>query len=324
MNRTFTDLVKFISCIAIFIHHFFLESPIVAMFGYIACSIFFFLSAYGIYKSLTNKPMELVPFCKYRLLKIYKPLLLVNVLFIILTGPLCIGNIRIPIFDVFCNSITFVKQADMYQIIEYAIGLVKIDSVTWFLDVLLVSYFLIWGISKMRNRKEKNLAIIGAAGAYLLGCVLLTPPQYYWIDPIGIVIGLLFTVNDNLIIDRIKKNYVPLVTLAIVLLLFAVVGVQYIFHDSLLGRYQKCLALCASLLSVLLVIIIGLNIKMKRFTVITWVSSISYFIYLVHVKVANIVCYMLGHSSFILSLVLVICLSGILYKTNKILSYGKI
>lgn len=134
----------------------------------------------------------------------------------------------------------------------------------------------------------------------------------------------MFTVNDNLIIDRIKKNYVPIVTLAIVLLLFTVVGVQYIFHDSLLGRYQKCLALCASLLSVLLVIIIGLNIKMKRYTVITWVSSISYFIYLIHVKVANIVCYMLGHSSFILSLVLVICLSGILYKANKILSYGKI
>lgn len=184
MNRTFTDLVKFISCIVIFIHHFFLESPIVEMFGYIACSIFFFLSAYGIYKSLTKKPMELVPFCKYRLLKIYKPLLLVNVLFIILTGPLCIGNIRIPIFDVFCNSITFVKQADMFQIIEYAIGLVKIDSVTWFLDVLLVSYFLIWGIFKIRNRKEKNLAIIGVAGAYLLGCVLLTPhillDRPYW------------------------------------------------------------------------------------------------------------------------------------------------
>ena len=154
----------------------------------------------------------------------------------------------------------------MFQIIEYAIGLVKIDSVTWFLDVLVVSYFLIWGISKMRNQKEKNLAIIGAAGAYLLGCVLLTPPIYYWIDPIGIVIGLLFTVNDNLIIDRIKKNYVPLVTLAIVLFLFAVVGVQYIFHDSLLGRYQKCLALCASLLSVFLVIIIGLNINLKSAT----------------------------------------------------------
>ncbi len=324
MNRTFTDLVKFISCIAIFIHHFFLESPVVAMFGYIACSIFFFLSAYGIYKSLTKKPMELVPFCKYRLLKIYKPLLLVNVLFIILTGPLCIGNIGIPIFDVFCNSITFVKQADMFQYIEYAIGFVKIDSVTWFLDVLLVSYFLIWGITKMRNRKEKNLAIIGVTGAYLLGCALLTPPIYYWIDPIGIVIGLLFTVNDNLIIDRIKKNYVPFVTLTITLLLIAVVGVQYILHDSLLGRYQKCLALCASLMSVLLVIIIGLTIKMKQSTIITWLSSISYFIYLIHVKVANIVCFMLGHSSFILSLVLVICLSGILYKANKILSYGKI
>lgn len=324
MNRTFTDLVKFISCIAIFIHHFFLKSPVVAMFGYIACSIFFFLSAYGIYKSLTKKPMELVPFCKYRLLKIYKPLLLVNVLFIIMTGLLCIGNIEIPIFDVFCNSITFVKQADIFQIIEYAIGFVKIDSVTWFLDVLLVSYFLIWGITKMRNRKEKNLAIIGVTGAYLLSCVLLTPPIYYWIDPIGIVIGLLFTVNDNLIIDRIKKNYVPFVTLTITLLLIAVVGVQYVLHDSLLGRYQKCLALCASLMSVLLVIIIGLTIKMKQSTIITWLSSISYFIYLIHVKVANIVCFMLGHSSFILSLVLVICLSGILYKANKILSYGKI
>lgn len=322
MNRTFTDLVKFISCIAIFIHHFFLESPVVAMFGYIACSIFFFLSAYGIYKSLTKKPMELVPFCKYRLLKIYKPLLLVNVLFIILTGPLCLRNIGIPIFDVFCNSITFVKQADMFQIIEYAIGLVKIDSITWFLDVLFVSYFLIWGISKMRKRKE--FSYNRCCWGLFVGLCPPYPPIYYWIDPVGIVIGLLFTVNDNLIIDRIKKNYVPLVTLAIILLLFAVISVQYILRDSLLGRYQKCLALCASLLSVFLVIIIGLNIKMKRYTVITWLSSISYFIYLIHVKVANIVCYMLGHSSFILSLVLVICLSGILYKANKILSYGKI
>ena len=48
MNKAITDSIKFICCIGIFIHHFYLHSPYVGFLGPTACVIFFFLSAYGI------------------------------------------------------------------------------------------------------------------------------------------------------------------------------------------------------------------------------------------------------------------------------------
>lgn len=177
MNRVYTDLIKFLCCILIFIHHFFLKSPLVALLGYIACSIFFFLSAYGVSKSLSKKKMSIYTFCEHRMLKIYKPLLLVNVLFISVTSLLCIGIYSIPIFDVFGTKITYVYKYGIGDLMEYVLGLRKIDSITWFLDVLLISYLLMWCVSRIRRTSLKNFLTISMYGLYLVGCVVFTPPH---------------------------------------------------------------------------------------------------------------------------------------------------
>ena len=78
MSRSYTDLVKFVCCILIFLHHFYLGHSIVTPLGYLACSIFFFFSAWGISKSLDKKELNLWQFIKRRVAKVYIPLLLVN------------------------------------------------------------------------------------------------------------------------------------------------------------------------------------------------------------------------------------------------------
>lgn len=97
MNRTYTDLIKFISAIAIFVHHFYLKNPAVTSLGFVACGVFFFFSAYGISKSLQHNPIRFGNFCKKRLLKIYMPLLLVNLITLLLVSPICNdGSFGIP------------------------------------------------------------------------------------------------------------------------------------------------------------------------------------------------------------------------------------
>lgn len=177
MNRTFTNLLKFICCILIFIHHFYLSNPLVSSFGYIACSIFFLLSAYGISKSLEKHPAGLVGFAKKRLLKIYKPLLVVNIIFIAFTGLLIKGEFSIPVFGVFCNHIDIIKDYNLGKITSYVFGFEKIDSVTWFLDVLLVSYLVIWIVHQLKTTKHRNMVSVGAYLFYMIGCVVFPPPH---------------------------------------------------------------------------------------------------------------------------------------------------
>ena len=109
MNRTITDITKFICCILIFIHHFYLRNPIVYSLGYIACTIFFFLSAFGVYSSLERKPQNFYLFVKSKVKRIIFPVLLVNIIFLTITSPILGINYKIPIFRVFCDNISFLS-----------------------------------------------------------------------------------------------------------------------------------------------------------------------------------------------------------------------
>lgn len=315
MNRTFTDWGKFLSCIVIFIHHFYLSSPVVSSFGHIACAIFFFFSAYGISKSLDNNPMSMWRFAKRRLRKVYKPLLIVNLFFIMVTGILTIGQFEIPIFSVFCDKITFIAPLNHFEYALYLFGIKKIDSVTWFLDVLLMAYILIWVIQKNEVIKYRNRVTVDAYTIYLIGCAVFTPPIYYYVDTVGILLGIILANNETLICRYLNKGRG-----VGWLLMFMILGIcifLYEYHDILLGRYQKPLDFLLALLIVVLVARMAYQIKWKSNRAIAEFAGVSFFVYLCHVKIANLVFYCLGYPSFLLSLILVILISFILYKLNS-------
>ena len=175
MNRNITDSTKMICCLMVFFHHFYLGSPWVSTLGRTACCVFFFLSAYGITKSLNRKKVGLIDFLKRRLSKVYIPLLMVNVItlmtFVILKDA---GNV--PIFSVFCNQITTVKADSMSFL--YLFDITQMDSVTWFIDVLLIGYLFVWCISNIPSRHKRVVVAISGYTALTCLSIVITPPPY--------------------------------------------------------------------------------------------------------------------------------------------------
>ena len=90
----------------------------------------------------------------------------------------------------------------------------------------------------------------------------------------------------------------------------------YFLHGHLLGRYAKPLWLLATVLPVLLVMQGAYQSKLGCHKIVTILAGMSYFIYLIHVKVANMVNLAIGQSSFLLSLLLIMMTSYVLYILN--------
>lgn len=303
MNKNITDLVKFLCCIGIFLHHFYLHSPYVQFLGPTACVIFFFLSAYGISFSLERHPIGLLSFLKKRLFKIYLPLLLVNVFFVFLTGYLCVGHFGIPIFNVFGDKIDFVQDATILEVLSYVIGLQKIDGVTWFLDVLFVSYIVIWIAHQCKNKSVRTIVVFAVYLIYVAIVAQITPPIQYGriFDPIGVVCGVLFAGNNKLL-PVIRENAGRYSVLVIFALIF-ILGIGLGALPDLPGRYTKLILLIIAVFSIVVVTCCSKSNQNKYKSFCTWLGGISYFVYLIHVKIANIVFLLCGEQSLLLSVI---------------------
>lgn len=311
MNRTITDITKFICCILIFIHHFYLRNPIVYSLGYIACTIFFFLSAFGVYSSLERKPQNFYLFVKSKVKRIIFPVLLVNIIFLTITSPILGINYKIPIFRVFCDNISFLP-VNPYNLVGSILGFIKIDSVTWFIDVLIIAYLFIWGLFRIHSKVSKNLIILLGYITILLGGIFNLEP-YYIIDTFGIALGLLYAINKNRIDSflckyRIEK-YVTLVILSFL------VTFEYFYKDIIQFRFLLLIELGYVLLSVIMVIYAGMYTKYQKLHIPALLGSISFFIYLVHVKIACIIYCSYG-KYFFLTLSVVFVIAVLLMKLN--------
>ena len=314
MNKAITDSIKFICCIGIFIHHFYLHSPYVEFLGPTACVIFFFLSAYGISLSLEKKPMALLTFIKKRLFKIYLPLLMINTLFILGTGLLCKGNFGIPIFNVFGENIDFVQKVSALNLFLYLVGIYKIDGVTWFLDVLFAMYLFLWFIHKITCKTHRIVVTALAYSIFVICCITITPPVKYGLifDPLGIVIGVLFAEKKQLIEYIQSKINTRLITIIVVVVF--TLGFMMGKMQNIEGRYTKLILLIVAILSVILITALATGKPTQKFSSIsTFLGGISFFVYLTHEKIANIVFYFRGSSSLVLTSIGISIISIVLY-----------
>ena len=101
---------------------------------------------------------------------------MVNILFVVVTGWLCNIRFGIPVFNVFGDRIDYIQDGSAINAVLYTLGVHKIDSVTWFLDVLFVMYLFIWVIHKIANKTYRVVLTLLAYCIHVLVCSNITPP----------------------------------------------------------------------------------------------------------------------------------------------------
>lgn len=263
-DRNLTDLVKFLSCLMIALHHYSqrmvvagTHNPIYQLFstqgGWLGVAIFFFLSGYGLMKSDMKNHLAPLPFFKKRLLKTYFPAVLVSVIWGVY---LLIAERGIVDIQWSCSLLWNFN-----------------DEVLWFVRAILklyVSFYVCVYIALFSPRWFKPLIYI-----------VLASIAVWWVGA-GFVHGssvLLFFIGmsiaeyDEWYFRTIRKVYAPVVILCTMVAL-----IFFFRHDAawihLLINY---------LLIALGIIVIAIyNIKVPSLP--RWIGGTSYDVYLVHNK----------------------------------------
>ena len=208
INRSFGDLIKFISCILVAFSHYYtyivielghggiFYKLIESLGGYLGVAFFFLLSGYGLMESDTKMHLNFFKYLNRRLSKVYLPTIIVTILWI----PIAM----------------WVKMYEYSSFLDllYAIFWGFSDGAMWFIKSILMLYVVFYIFSYL-YRKNKLFAHI--LFIFLIGLILvynnvyignwsaLSIPLFY--------VGVLMSINKN----NPKKNVIgPLILISII------------------------------------------------------------------------------------------------------------
>ena len=293
ISYNYSDLLKFFSCILIYTGHFLFRdyNNWVSDFGYIGSILFFFFSAYGISVSQRKKKLNLVDFTFRRIIKIWLPLVCVNIIFVCYESILYEKLIVLK-FHLIEPYIENISQIDFLALFLYIVDYYQMDPVTWFLHELLIAYFVIWGLMKIKNKRNR---IVLALGCYVfceaIAYVFLFSSMVK-IDTIGLLLGFLYANSGGQYLKNIERKNIQIV---FCLLCFSIIGkilnefllvnklIRYfIIFDGLEIFYNSCI--------VLILILLQKYIKIgdNRTFCFKFIGGVSFYVYLVHIKVIDL------------------------------------
>ena len=313
LDRAYTDMMKFLLCMMIFIHHFFTTTafPYVEWMGYVGCTIFFFFSVYGVLLSQMKKKLSLISFLRYRLTKLWVPLMFVNLTAIIIAsavnrecGAPSFTPANVHYFFYKENLLTF---KTLLLLIDYQ----KMDSVTWFVHELLAAYLLIWVLCKINKRVFRLLLAIAffmAVEAYFFHEVM---NKWYKIDTVGILIGYLYVDYKNEISTFFSRYRAPMISICTLIFFAALFIPKFVSVQSTF--IKLLLEITYSSMAVLLIILVEPYFKIQHIKLASWAGSISLYVYLIHCKVMGF----LSPTTF-LPCILVILLAATLFDINTL------
>ncbi len=247
-------MIRAICCIVVILVHIPKEhgniiQDVIGSFGYIAVTLFFMLSAYGLKYSVENKKDYLKNFCKNRLLSILIPLWLVNTIGVIVTPSEAI-------------------QTNILRII----GISNISFIT----ILIGYYILFWIIYKfIKNEQIRDYILCLIVFIYSLLGKILNLAVGWQVETIGFIYGiLLYHFAEK--INKGKVKYIALAGLNSLIL-----GILYIKYKDvyIIGTWILRVALSMNLIVLLSLILNKIKIGNR---VQEYIGSISYEIYLMH------------------------------------------
>lgn len=275
MNRAYTDLLKFLCCLLIFLRHFY-GGIWTETFGVISCTLFFFFSAYGITLSQIHKNLSLLSFIKSKLIRIWLPLLLTNVVTLLFIR-LYTEGWNIPHF---IRPFNYSAEV-LFPFILYLFDIYMMDPVTWFLHELIVAYVFIWGLLRIKIQKKRILTAFLLYIGWEFVFFYFGFKDMYKIETVGILAGLVYAhYKDVFGISLQKMHYIRIISLLVVIL--SIVLYYKIGH----GKLYILLSIAYSSACILAVIAYSYtyNNLNDRYNIYAFLSSVSFPIYLIHNK----------------------------------------
>lgn len=310
LSRDNMNVWKGAAAIIIVMHHLAQKidtgGPLIIMkyVGFIMVAVFFFASGYGLTVSLINKKDYLKSFFRKRLLSVFIPYWIVNIVDILLN---------------LCNGKTFTSG-------QYIASFFGADTVTglWFVPSIIliyIAFYLSFKICDVLN-KGYNLGAVLVSVFILLYCVafsILYPEESSRTASVfAFLIGIIIALN----IQKFKSwtyNKYTIKTL-IFSFSFCVLFLARLYISSK-GIDNLILMLVLrniiSILFIISLILISMKFKMNG-KVISFIGSISYELYLVHFILIDFIFAIISNKS--IALIILIAVSLILSFAIKKLS----
>lgn len=148
LSKEQTDILKGISAILIIFVHLYPNignNRILWPFhsiGYIVVGIFFFLSGYGVALGYKRRTNYMKGFLKKRFISLFIPLLLTNIIYLAV------------------HFVLFNEKFTVLEILEYLCGIKLLNSVAWFIRVLMILFIFFWFCIKICKGNLKYVIIV--------------------------------------------------------------------------------------------------------------------------------------------------------------------
>lgn len=323
-----SSLQKAFCCILIVCHHFSLRADggiIRRLFamggGTFSLVIFLLLSSYGIAMSERNHPTTLIQYSKKRILKILKPYTLITIVAIVIYYTI---GADAPSDVLTANRISqaFVyigqHKSGLIDMLYYLIGIKTFDGAMWFVGVTVYSY-VAFGLSKYASKGVQNCG--AQKRVFIIYCLLIAlfafstfelnfPAHYYrnlWALPLGLWLALYGNKVQGF---TVKKTIVTLIELNMMIFLWLKItssgNIMYlVFSNIALGSIWLCNRLFD-------------RYSLKKGSLIVILAGLSYYVYLIHIKVLTIEWWYIGYKTLLLPLIIILILSFVYSKNKKL------
>ena len=233
--------------------------------GYLAVSVFFFFSGYGLQKSYMKSEDYKRRFLLYRLPKVLIPYIIVTFLYWIM--------------NFIMGDIYTIKEIIITAIIE---GL-PIDSNSWYIISIIAFYSVFW-VLMLLFQKHYFLMILGACLWYILYVIYCLKMGYgeYWFNASHLlIVGMFWAIYEKKILDIIEGHYFFITVTIWLFFCFLICMSNKIF---LLIPIKGIGFICTVLKAILFtvgVLLFSLKFKVSN-QILDFLGKISFEIYMLH------------------------------------------
>ena len=229
--------------------------------GYLAVGMFFFISGFGLMKSLIIKENYLDDFFKRRILRIYFPFIIVNILTLL---------------------VLYLKgeNISLENAIQYIVGIKLIDSTLWFIVAITLFYFFFYIIySQIKKLNHAHILLVVGTLLYILFCKITHQGGWKFVSIFCFPLGILYAWREKRINSLIYKNYFLYLISA-----FAVFLISFVLRKTnILFGWHYLSSIFFSIFIVLLALKMNLN---SSFFKLCGIFSLE--LYLLHIKVLHL------------------------------------